>query len=119
MKALYDAVIGALPGGPRKVQKEYKASFSEAFTACQSALKSCLFFIREEDVQTGTIMATTKPSIWSWGEVINITIKQQDNRVQEVIAESSPKAQLFDWGRSKDNVSRFFHYLDKLLEIQL
>jgi hypothetical protein len=116
LQYLYNAIVGAFSGGPSKVQKTYRVSFEVALAACQEAIRQCHFFERSVDEVAGTIMATTKPSIWSWGEEINIRIISFKNETNAIKITSSPKAQLFDWGKSGSNEERLFDKLSTLLE---
>jgi hypothetical protein len=59
--------------------------------------------IREFKTEEGVIAARTPASILSWGEDITVRIKPSDSG-SVVAIESSPAAQVFDWGRSETNV---------------
>lgn len=52
--------------------------------------------------------------IRSWGENIEVALKDTPQGV-EVIVTSGPTAQLFDWGKSSENISKFFANLEKHL----
>lgn len=113
----YSALLGLLSKSGYMAQKTYRASFDQAFAACLEAIRQCHFFERSSNEQEGTILATTKPSIWSWGEEINIKIVSLKNNINAIKIQSTPKAQLFDWGRSNDNEELLFARLDQLLEV--
>ena len=89
--------------------KSYKASFKEVYNASLQALKECGFEIRER--RENLIRATAGPSILSWGENIEVLLTSEPRGVKVKIS-SSPTAQLFDWGKSGDNVSQVFSKLE-------
>jgi len=89
--------------------KSYKASFKEAYNASLEALKKCGFEVRER--RGNSIKATADPSILSWGENIEVLLTPEPGGVKVKIS-SSPTAQLFDWGKSRDNVSQIFSNLE-------
>jgi len=89
---------------------EYKKVFEEAI----NALSECKFSVKESDNKTGIIKASTKMSVWSWGENIKILIEKTSVGTKvSVISEA--KAQLFDWGKSKRNINNFFEVLNRKL----
>jgi len=59
------------------------------------------------------IKCTTKASLWSWGESVLITITSISSTQTEISVESLPSAQLFDWGKSKDNIDNFFNIIEQ------
>jgi hypothetical protein len=54
--------------------------------------------------------AETKLNFWSWGETMSFLI-YQDGTVSAQSKCSFP-VQLFDWGKNKRNLGRFFQLLD-------
>lgn len=73
------------------------------------------FSVASSDPKIGSIQCKSSASIWSWGETIEIRVRQiQDDKTQ-VTAESSASAQLFDWGKSKDNIEKFLSALKAAL----
>lgn len=92
--------------------KSYKTSLKEVYDASLEALKQCGFEIREQG--DNSIKAASSPSIFSWGEVIEVLLLPEPEGVKVKVS-SSPTAQLFDWGKSKDNVSQIFSNLDRKL----
>jgi len=95
-------------------EKEYKRVFEEA----KNTLSDCNFSIKESNIDSGTIKANVKMSIWSWGENIEIFISKTSVGTK-VTFSSSAKAQLFDWGKSKRNINNFFEKLSKRLETKI
>jgi hypothetical protein len=92
------------------IAKTYKRSMTEIFNASIDALKSIGFNITEKD--NNSITASSGVSIWSWGEYIKVEFSSTPEGTK-VKASSSAKAQLFDWGKSEENVSKFFSALEK------
>jgi hypothetical protein len=93
-------------------KRTYKIGYSHAFQIALESATTC-FNIQEQNISRGYIKCTTKASLWSWGECVLITITSINSAQTEISAESSPSAQLFDWGKSKDNVDLFFNTLEQ------
>lgn len=55
----------------------------------------------DERAEGKTIRAETEPSLRSWGETVTIEV-----RSDRIVIESESGEQLFDWGKSRQNVSR-------------
>jgi hypothetical protein len=89
-----------------------KTSLKEAHTASVEALKKCGFQIVE--CKENSIKATSGPSLWSWGENIEIHLTANHEGVKVEIF-SSPIAQFFDWGKSRGNISNIFSNLELIL----
>jgi len=96
-------------------RKQYIYAFDEAFSAALHAAKDCGFNIESVDKDAGKIRLTTPGSIWSWGENILITISSTGEG-SEVSIDSEAQAQLFDWGKSGDNKSKLFQFLENRLK---
>jgi len=94
------------------MSKSYRHSPSAVKSACAQTLRECGFTI--EETKGPMIIASSSTTVLSWGERIVVRI-EQDRRGTTVSVESSPTAQLFDWGKSKENVEKFFSMLDKTL----
>ena len=63
---------------------EYEKVFVEAI----SALGDCGFEVEKADKSSGSIIATSPMSFWSWGETIKVSISVTDEGV-EVVAQSN------------------------------
>ena len=69
--------------------------------------------IIEIDNCSNRIHATTGFSLRSWGETVIISIKKSgNNSIVEIRSQSS--AQIFDWGKNKDNEEGFIRELKKI-----
>lgn len=86
---------------------DYDTTFSKAIT---SATKN--FQILKRDQKNGIIECKTETSIWSWGESIIIRVIQINTQKTQITIESSSTMQLFDWGKSKENIEFFFNTLE-------
>jgi hypothetical protein len=76
----------------------------QAINEIRSAVEKKGWTISEFKASEGLILAKTKPSIWSWGEDVVIRVKAlADGSMVEI--ESTPSAQILDWGRSEGNVA--------------
>src|SRR5437667_11655903 len=96
------------------VVKHFDKPLSSVFEACPEGLTTLGWTLRHGDETKGTIEATTSPTIFSWGENLDITLKKVAGGT-DVLFISEPAMQLFDWGKSSENVGRFLKELNKLL----
>lgn len=88
---------------------------NEVYNACKEAIEQCGFLFGSENQDKGVLTASSSPTIFSWGEDMVIRVQVPSHGKTKVIVESSPKAQLFDWGKSRENERRIIEYLDKIL----
>jgi len=61
------------------------------------------------------IQITTSPSFLSWGENVEIVIRGQSKGTHISII-SEPNLQLFDWGKSEDNINLLLDVLSSILD---
>ena len=81
------------------------------FGKCLAAIEELGFFLREKDLEKGQITASSGTSIWSWGERIDIQLKESSENTVEIWIESISKSQLVSWGKNKVNVEKIIQYL--------
>ena len=98
------------------MSKRFNKTFREVFSACKVAIKKCGFNIESFDEKEGYIYASSPPSIFSWGEEINIELNKTPGGSIKVVVLSKPKAQLFDWGKSRENERKIIEALEEILE---
>jgi len=92
----------------------YREPFEKVFEQAQNALRDVGFKIKNVNLDQGVIEVSTGVSWRSWGEKIVINIrKTQEGTSVEI--ESKLKAQLVDWGKSSENIVKFFAALNKRL----
>ncbi|GAH66337.1 unnamed protein product [marine sediment metagenome] len=92
----------------RKYSIDYKIAFKKAIVSTKKN-----FHLVRYDEKNGIIDCKTGTSIWSWGETILISVKRIEKGKTRVTIDSSPLMQLFDWGKSEDNVSKFFSFFEE------
>ena len=97
------------------ISKRFNKTFREIFNACKVAIQKCGFNIESFDEKDGYIYASSPPSIFSWGEDITVEIRKISPDETSVKVESMPKAQLFDWGKSRENERRIMEILENIL----
>lgn len=78
------------------------------------ALPACKAMIKYHNISTGTIMAETATSAWSWGEEILVNVDQ--GGVVTIKSECKLSTVIFDWGRNKKLVNKIFDALDTHLK---
>ena len=88
--------------------------YKNAFRLALVSAKEC-FNVQEKNINKGYIKCTTKASLWSWGESVLITIKPISSTQTKISIESSASAQLFDWGKSRNNIDNFFNTIEQKL----
>ena len=93
----------------------FECTYQRVYDAARLAAMQCDFQIDTENANEGMIKASTKASLLSWGEDININISSVSNGV-EVIMSSDAPGQFFDWGKNMENVNCFFEKLESCLE---
>lgn len=61
-----------------------------------------------ETIESGfdRVRARSPSSFWSWGEEVTVFAQPDVRGGANVIVESRPVAQMFDWGRSSENAER-------------
>lgn len=94
------------------VSRTYNRSLNEVLEASIRALKNCGFTITEKGQRV--IKASSGISLRSWGEHIQLNLSSTSKGI-EVKAISEAKAQLFDLGKSEENVERIFLELENQL----
>lgn len=92
--------------------RTYNRSLNEVLEASIRALKNCGFVITEKGQRV--VKASSGFSLRSWGEDIQVKLASTSKGI-EVKVTAEPKAQLFDLGKSEEDVSRFFSELEKQL----
>jgi len=98
------------------ISKRFNKNFHDVFAACKTAIRKCGFSIESFDENKGYIYASSPPSIFSWGEEITVEVNRISTTTTEVRVESRPKAQLFDWGKSRENERMIMESLKNMLE---
>lgn len=84
-------------------RKSFKSPYVKVFEACKIAITKYKYKLESEDKQNGIVRASTSSTIFSWGEDIIVKVKKIDAYTTNITVESSPKAQIFDWGKSEEN----------------
>ena len=69
-----------------------------------------------EGIKANLIRASTGFSIRSWGEIITIFIEYIEKDKTKLVIKSEPKAQLIDWGKSRENEIIFKKKMKKYLK---
>jgi len=81
--------------------------------AVQAALVRLEFRVAARDHASFT--AHTAATIFSWGEELSVRLEQNAASVRVTVS-SEARAQIFDWGKSTENIQRVFVELDKALK---
>lgn len=87
--------------------RTYRIDYNTAFERALNSAKRC-FNVQQHNINDGYIKCKTRASIWSWGETILIEVNSINSEQTKITIESSPSAQLIDWGKSKENNESFF-----------
>lgn len=92
----------------------YDATYSEIFGAVLQIIHRLGWTIENEDIMTGTIIASTGLSLRSWGESITIQAYRVGSQTK-VSVTSTPEAQLIDWGKSEENERLIIRKLEDII----
>ena len=103
--------------------KTYQWPYEVVYDSCLQALKECGHSISEKIKKEGKITAETSGSIRSWGEILNISIKDRTvsdpilmGRCKvELTVESRSPNQLFSWGKNDANETQIISSINKIL----
>jgi hypothetical protein len=100
------------------MERILNASYTSVYINCHQAAKQLEFKIFKEDIATGIILFKIGWSLWSFGEEFRITIESEGKNTTKVTigSESSIGAQVYDWGKNKDNIILFFETLSLLMK---
>jgi hypothetical protein len=91
--------------------RTYRIDYNTAFKKALNSAERC-FNVERYDINDGNIKCNTIASIWSWGETIMIQVKSINSEETKITVDSSPNAQLIDWGKSKENIVIFFNIFE-------
>jgi len=92
----------------------YDASGSDVFDTILQIVDKLELYKEKVNKQNGQIIVSTGVSLWSWGERIIIQITEEGPKTRVTVS-STPKAQLFDWGKSQKNEKAIVKKLSTLL----
>ena len=96
------------------MEQVFNRSFERVYAACKQALHDLDMSIEYRSKQEGRISASTGGSLFSWGETIDISIRNLGNRTK-VIVESNSKAQLITWGKNDENENDILNRIEEIL----
>lgn len=96
------------------VSRAYSCSADSLLEASRQALIQIGASITHEDSATRSIRAQLAMSVWSWGEVVEITIKSVKEEESEITVESRSRfpLTLVDWGKNKRNIIGVLNQLE-------
>lgn len=92
--------------------KDFHAPPARVAEAVRQALKKLGFTLTINTDER--LAATTSTSLLSWGEKIEVTVSNH-NGVTRVNATSEAPYQLFDWGKSDENITKLFSFIEQML----
>ena len=97
------------------MQRTFHKTFEMVFDACKKAVQKLNFKVEYLDKTKGIIGISSKGSLWSWGELIDIRVKKKDGSSCIVEVRSNSRAQLIDWGKNDENESEILEKLEDML----
>ena len=92
---------------------KYRKNIENVRDALIKSIEECGFSIRES--VGNSIKASTSSSILSWGEDLEVILSKKRDEV-EITVTSTPTAQIFDWGKSDENIRRIIEKIDQKLK---
>jgi len=94
--------------------RTFQGTESDIFKLCLKVIENLNWEIATFNYTTGTIKAETNMSLLSWGENIEIKIKQVEDSVY-IRINSESRSQIIDWGKNAENITTFFSALEMLM----
>lgn len=90
----------------------YAGDFKEIFKRCFESVKKCGWDVTSYDENEGIIFAETRGSFLSWGETVSIRVSKNEGKTTVKVM-SEPFAQIIDWGKSDENIQKFYNWLEQ------
>ena len=94
--------------------REFDNEYDLLFSKCIEAVHSCGFDLRIPEPNSGRIEAKSGIGLRSFGENITIQINKKSSLVH-VFSKCVLNTTMFDWGKNRDNVTKFFEHLSILI----
>lgn len=91
----------------------YDESYPYIFDAVLQILSKLGLHKESVNKKDGKIVVSKGVSLRSWGERITIQVTKEDSKTKVTVS-SVPEAQLFDWGKSRENERRIMLELNTL-----
>lgn len=95
------------------MNKIFDLAPDEVFLMCKTALKN--LEIKIDEIKGNVIYASTKSTIWSWGETIEISVNTISTKKCRLDVVSKSKAQLIDWGKNEKNENMIINTIEGFL----
>ena len=94
-------------------QRLVKATYREAVSAVEDALRYCGFKVTDRNYRQGTVTAKANWTMKSFGEQIEISLTpREDGVLIHFHSACNLETQLIDWGKNRSNAERFFKVID-------
>lgn len=97
------------------MEKIFNKSIEDVFEQCKIALIKLDINIDYINKSQWLIQASTRASILSWGENIEIKVKLTEHFHTKVIVKSNASSQLFSWGKDSSNEREIINAISKNL----
>jgi hypothetical protein len=98
------------------MERIFNCDIGIIFDACKQAIGKLGMKIEYINKGKGIISASTKTSVFSWGETIDITLKEKYSGKTNVVIESNSKAQLFSWGKNEKNEEDILETINQIVK---
>ena len=99
------------------LSKAFPNSFDDVWQGAHDAVRSIGASITEDDPASGRMKARVSLSLWSWGEVIEVSVTPASAPpiLVSVVSESRAPLTLADWGKNRRNVTQVIRQLEGIL----
>lgn len=98
------------------MKRVFKNQRKIVFDTCLRVVKELGLDVTHASNKRGIINAETQLSLWSWGENIQIKIREKSPNETEVMVESDSIGQLIDWGKNESNEMKIITQLGNALK---
>jgi hypothetical protein len=92
---------------------DYQAPWETVWAAAEQAMKDCGFKKIQPDASKRSLSARAPISMATFGDKVRVEISEIAKGTVRVNARSATRTlQLYDWGKNRKNLARFFQALD-------
>lgn len=94
------------------MEQVFNLKYKDVFKKAIKAVKALGFIIQYQNMSEYVITTETPKTFRSWGEIVVIKFKKIDSNKTIVIVSSQTIAQLFSYGKNKQNEKKIFKEIE-------
>lgn len=93
----------------------FEHPYNKVYSRSISTLMDLKWQASHSDKKEGLIQARTPMTIWTAGDLVTVHVFQESDS-QTRVEVTSASAQQYDWGKNKENISKFYFQLSEKLK---